>query len=81
MSTASPVMPRTPVYGPQPDSPPLPPETFGLTFAVRPALGQDGTPTLAMFAAGLLPGRYAQVYGGRTQGAVEVVAIDAGTGR
>jgi len=81
MSTASPVMPRTPVYGPQPDSPPLPPETFGLTFAVRPALGQDGTPTLAMFAAGLLPGRYAQVYGGRTQGAVEVVAIGSGSGR
>jgi hypothetical protein len=74
-------MPRTPVYGPQPDSPPLPPETFGLTFAVRPALGQDGTPTLALFAAGLLPGRYAQVYGGRTQGAVEIVAIDACTGR
>ena len=81
MSTAPLVTPRTPAYGPQPDSPPLPPETFGLTFAVRPALGQDGTPTLALFAAGLLPGRYAQIYGGRATGAVEILAIDASTGR
>jgi hypothetical protein len=81
MSSAPIVIPPTPLYGPQPDSPPLPPETFALDFAIRPASSQAGTPTVALFAAGLLPGRYAQIYGGRAQGAVKIVAIDTRTGR
>jgi hypothetical protein len=81
MSSAPVVIPPTPVYGPQPDSPALPPETFVLDFAVRPAHSQAGVPTVALFAAGLFPGSYAQIYGGRTQCAVKIVAIHSRSGR
>lgn len=63
-----------------PQSPAISPDTPALEFAVSPAVTQAGEPTVALFAAGLLPGRYADIYGGRISGALEIVAIDAGTG-
>lgn len=63
-----------------PQSPALAPDTPALEFAITPAVTQSGEPTVALFAAGLLPGRYADIYGGRIPGALEIVAIDNETG-
>jgi hypothetical protein len=81
MSAAPIVLPQTLMYGPQPHSPALPEGVFGLTFSAPPALGPDGKPTVALFAAATLPGRYAEIYGGRAPGATEIVAIETRTGR
>lgn len=80
MSSSPLVIGGTPVYRPLPESPP-PPESFALDFAVRPASSQAGEATMGLFAAALLPGRYADIYGGRATGAVKIVAIDTRNGR
>jgi hypothetical protein len=68
-----------PTYGAMPQSPAIPPSP-ALAFTVSPAVGQTGAPTVALFAAGLLPGRYAEIYGGRIPGALAIVAVDTRTG-
>lgn len=67
-------------YGPQPQSPLLPRAGFALEFTLRPAR-HAGAPTVALLAAARLPGRYAGVYGGRINGAVEIVAVELDSGR
>lgn len=73
------VITRQPWYGVQPHSPRLPAEGFGLDFALQPARSAGG-PTVALFGAARLPGRYGEVYGGRIHGAIQIVAVDAGGG-
>jgi hypothetical protein len=67
-------------YGQQPQSPPLPEDGFALEFTLRPARNA-GAPTVALLAAARLPGRYAGMYGGRINGAIQIVAIELDTGR
>ncbi len=74
-------IPSTPVHGLQPNSPALPPRGFAFDFAVRPAVDPAGNPTAALFASARLPGRYADIYGGRMEGAINIVAIEQQTGR
>jgi hypothetical protein len=74
-------IPSTPVHGLQPNSPALPPRGFAFDFAVRPAVDPSGNPTAALFASARLPGRYAEIYGGRMEGAINIVAIEQQTGR
>jgi hypothetical protein len=69
-----------PTYGRLPQSPTISPDVPALEFTVKPAVTQTGEPTVAIFAAGLLPGRYAEIYGGRIPGALEIVAIESTTG-
>jgi len=73
------VITRQPWYGVQPQSPQLPAEGFGLDFALRPARSAGG-PTVALLGAARLAGRYGEVYGGRIHGAIQIVAVDAGSG-
>jgi hypothetical protein len=81
MSSVPIALPDTLLYGPQPLSPRLPRDAFALTFTAPPALGPDGKATVALFGAGRFPGRYAQIYGGRTPTAIEIVAIESRTGQ
>jgi hypothetical protein len=74
-------IPSTPVHGQQPSSPVLPPRGFAFDFAARPAMDASGKPTVALFASARLPGRYADIYGGRMEGAINIVAIEHQTGR
>jgi len=67
-------------YGPQPRSPSLRQDAFALDFTLQPAR-HAGAPTLALLGAARLPGRYARTYGGRIHGAVQIVAIELGSGR
>jgi len=60
-------------------SPNLPESGFGLWFHVMPAHA-NGVRTLALLASARVPGRYAEIYGGRLAGAVQVVAISADSG-
>jgi hypothetical protein len=72
---------QRPVWnGQEPASPALPARGFGLWFHLTPARAGDSR-TLALLACARLPGRYADVYGGRVAGAIEIVAVDAATGR
>lgn len=66
--------------GPQPGSPALPATGFGLRFHLVPAHSHDSR-TLALLGAARLPGRFADIYGGRVAGAIQIVAIAAATGR
>jgi hypothetical protein len=81
MSSSPFIISGTPVYGPRPESPPLDPDTFALDFTPRPALSQAGPATVAVFAGGVLPGRYGEIYGGRVAGALQIVAIELRSGR
>ncbi len=74
-------IPSTPVHGLQPNSPALPPRGFAFDFGAWPAMDRSGRPTAALFASARLPGRYADIYGGRMEGAVNIVAIEHQTGR
>jgi hypothetical protein len=74
-------IPSKPVHGLQPNSPALPPRGFAFDFAVWPAVDPSGQPTAALFASARLPGRFADIYGGRMEGAVNIVAIEHQTGR
>jgi hypothetical protein len=47
---------------------------------LRPARNGNAA-TVALFAAAHVPGRMAEVYGGRINGAIEIVAMDSATGR
>lgn len=73
------VITRQPWYGVQPQSPRMAAEGPGLNFALRPARSAAG-PTVALLGAARLPGRYGEVYGGRIHGAIQIVAIDTGSG-
>jgi hypothetical protein len=69
-----------PVYGQQDLSPVLPPAGFVLDFAVYPATNQGGQASVALFAAARVAGRYADVFGGRLPGAIQIVAVEAERG-
>ncbi len=73
------VISRQPWYGVQPQSPALVPGRLSLDFALVPATSPRGS-TTALLAAARLPGRFAEIYGGRIEGAVNIVAIDLRTG-
>jgi hypothetical protein len=73
------VIARQPWYGVQPQSPALAPGRTSLDFALVPATGPRGA-TVALLAAARLPGRFAEIYGGRIEGAATIVAIDLRTG-
>jgi hypothetical protein len=51
-----------------------------LWFRLAPAHSPESR-TLALLGCARLPGRYADVYGGRVSGAIEIVAIGVATGR
>src|ERR1700680_2318631 len=71
---------RRPVWrAREPGSPPMPSTDFGLWFKVAPGRTEESA-TLALLGAARLPGRYADIYGGRIPGAIEVIAIDVDTG-
>ena len=81
MSTELPIQaPATPDFGPGAHSPTLPQSGFVLDFAAPPAVNASGEETVALFAAARLPGRFADIYGGRLEGAVQIVAVDYRTG-
>jgi hypothetical protein len=73
------VISRQPWTGVQPQSPPLAPGRMSLDFALVPARSPLGA-TVALLGAARLPGRFADIYGGRIEGAVNIVAIDLRTG-
>ncbi len=73
------VISRQPWYGVQPQSPALVPGRLSLDFALVPATSPRGS-TTALLAAARLPGRFADIYGGRIEGAVNIVAINLRTG-
>lgn len=52
---------------------------MSLDFALVPATSPAGS-TTALLASARLPGRFAEIYGGRIEGAVNIVAIDLRTG-
>ncbi len=66
--------------GPEPGSPALPATGFGLRFRLVPARSADSR-TLALLGCARVAGRYADVYGGRIAGAIEIVAVDTVSGR
>jgi hypothetical protein len=66
--------------GPEPGSPALPATGFGLWFRLAPARSRESR-TLALLGSARLPGRFADIYGGRVAGAIEIVAINSATGR
>ncbi len=69
----------SPWYTREPDSPRLPEQGFALEWVTLPATRKDKA-TLALLGAFRLPGRYAQMYGGRIPGALQIVAINVKTG-
>ncbi len=69
-----------PLYGQQELSPALPEEEFLLEFACYPSAGGSGYPSSSLFAAGRVAGRYADIYGGRLAGAIQIVALDVESG-
>lgn len=69
-----------PLYGPQELSPALPDEGFLLDFVCYPATGASGRASVSLFAAARVSGRYVDIYGGRLEGAIQIVAVDALTG-
>ncbi len=73
------VISRQPWNGVQPQSPPLTAGRLSLDFALAPARSPRGA-TVALLGAARLPGRFTEIYGGRIEGAVNIVAIDLRTG-
>ena len=71
---------RSPWFDEQPASPRLPEDRFCVDFALWPA-EREGKPTLALLGAYRIPGRYAELYGGRTFGALRIVAVDPVAGQ
>lgn len=73
------VIDKQPWTGAQPQSPRIALGRSGVDFALVPATGSEG-PTLAFLGAARVSGRYGEVYGGRIEGAVRIVAVDLRTG-
>ncbi|MGC9969419.1 MAG: hypothetical protein ABSE56_02395 [Bryobacteraceae bacterium] len=73
------VIEKQPWTGAQPQSPRIAPGRSGVDFALVPATGSRG-PTLAFLGAARVPKRFAEVYAGRIEGAVQIVAVDLRTG-
>jgi len=74
------VMLPEPVYEPQDQSPVLPPDGFVLDFSLQPSLNAAGGPSVALFASVRVPGKYADIYGGRLAGAIQIVAVASDRG-
>jgi len=73
------VIEKQPWSGAQPQSPSFAPGRSGLDFALVRASGSRGL-TLALIGAARVPGRYGEIYRGRIDGAVRIVAVDLRTG-
>jgi hypothetical protein len=73
------VIPSALWFGQQPQSPAVP-HPAGLDCALRQAR-HGNNPAVALFAAARAPARLVQVYGGRLNAAIQIVAVDTATGR
>jgi hypothetical protein len=65
-------------YEPQTETPPRPEHGFGLFFNFISDHGDE--PSIALAASFRLPGRFMALYGGRINGATQVVVVDARCG-
>jgi len=68
-----------PVYGPQDLSPALPDDGYALILAVYPAVN-EGRSSAAVYMSARVAGKYADIYGGRLAGAIQIVAVDVERG-
>src|SRR5262245_49524750 len=70
---------ESPWYEQTPASPQLGDDDFGLDIALRPAT-RDGKKTVALLGTYRLPGAYGERYGGRTTGAIQILAVSTTSG-